>query len=66
MPTLVAAGGKSPDWFKHTARVVSEQFSGEKHTAIVPGQNHNASAKAIAPMLIDFFAPPVSATRAAA
>lgn len=66
VPTLVAAGGKSADWFKHTARVVSEQFGGEKHTAIVPGQNHNASAKAVAPMLIDFFAPEAAATRAAA
>jgi pimeloyl-ACP methyl ester carboxylesterase len=56
VPTLVAAGGKSPDWFKHSARVVAEQFGGEKHTAIVPGQNHNASAKAIAPMLIELFA----------
>lgn len=66
VPTLVTAGGKSADWFKHTARVVSEQLGGEKHTAIVPGQNHNASAKAIAPMLIDFFAPQAATTRAAA
>lgn len=64
VPTLVATGGKSADWFKHTARVVSEQFGGEKHTTIVPGQNHNASAKAIAPVLIEFFAP--TAHRAAA
>ena len=66
VPTLVAAGGKSADWFKHTARVVSDAMGGEKCTAIVPGQNHNASAKAIAPLLIQFFAPQAASTRAAA
>jgi pimeloyl-ACP methyl ester carboxylesterase len=52
--TLVMAGGKSPPYLKHAARRVAETIPGGRST-IVPGQTHNASAKALAPGLIEFF-----------
>ena len=55
IPTLSLAGSKSPEWMKHASRVVAERVSGEKKTGILAGQDHNASAKAVAPALIEFF-----------
>jgi pimeloyl-ACP methyl ester carboxylesterase len=56
VPTLTLAGGKSPYWLKHAATVVAGHI-GDARTAIVPGQSHNLAAKAIAPILVEFFAP---------
>lgn len=54
VPTLVAVGGKSPAWMQHAmdalARVVPRA---ERRT--LPGQTHMVTAKAQAPMLVDFF-----------
>lgn len=56
-PVLALAGGKSPAWMQHAARRVAEVVPYGR-TSIVPGQTHNASAKAVAPALIEFFADP--------
>jgi pimeloyl-ACP methyl ester carboxylesterase len=53
-PTLTLAGGKSPDWLKHAASVVADHIGGAR-TALIPGQSHNLAAKAIAPVLVEFF-----------
>jgi pimeloyl-ACP methyl ester carboxylesterase len=55
VPTLAMAGGKSPAWLKHAATRVAEAVPGCR-MEVVPGQNHNASAKAIGPVLAQFFA----------
>jgi hypothetical protein len=54
-PTLTLAGGKSPHWLKHAANVVANHIGGEARTALIPGQSHNLAAKAIAPILAEFF-----------
>jgi pimeloyl-ACP methyl ester carboxylesterase len=54
VPTLVAVGGKSPAWMQHAmealARVVPRA---ERRT--LPGQTHMVTARAQAPMLVEFF-----------
>lgn len=55
-PTLTLAGGKSPHWLKHAAGVVAGHVGGPANTALVAGQDHNVAAKAMAPVLIEFFA----------
>jgi pimeloyl-ACP methyl ester carboxylesterase len=54
VPTLALAGGKSPPWLHHAARKVAEGIGGATF-AVVPGQDHNVSAQAIAPVLLDYF-----------
>lgn len=54
VPTLVMTGGKSPAWMHHATRRVADVVPGSV-TSIVAGQNHNASARAIAPALFEFF-----------
>jgi pimeloyl-ACP methyl ester carboxylesterase len=53
-PTLVLAGGKSPAYLKHARERVAACVPGAR-SSIVPGQTHNASAKAIAGVLEPFF-----------
>lgn len=53
-PTLAMAGGKSPPWMHHAARKVAESVA-RGVFAVVPGQDHNVAAKAIAPRLIEAF-----------
>jgi alpha-beta hydrolase superfamily lysophospholipase len=53
-PTLMVLGGKSPDWMRRAVEVVASAIPGAK-LATVPGQNHAIAAKAIAPVLIEFF-----------
>lgn len=54
-PTLVVVGGKSPPWMHHTVRKVAEGIRGA-HERVVPGQGHDIAAKAMAPVLREFFA----------
>jgi pimeloyl-ACP methyl ester carboxylesterase len=54
VPTLVLSGGKSPPWLGHAARRVAESVA-DGRTAIVPGQDHNVTAKAVALHLVRFF-----------
>jgi pimeloyl-ACP methyl ester carboxylesterase len=53
-PTLAVAGGKSAPWMHYAAKTVSETIP-RASFRVVPGQDHNVAAKAIAPVLIDFF-----------
>ena len=54
-PTLAIVGGKSPDWMRRAVETTASAIPGAKlHT--VPGQNHAIAAKAIAPVLSEFFA----------
>jgi pimeloyl-ACP methyl ester carboxylesterase len=54
-PTLSIVGGKSPAWMKHGMQSLSEVLPNARHETL-PGQNHMVKAKALAPMLADFFA----------
>lgn len=49
-PTLAASGGKSPPWMHHAAKTVAASIPGATHE-VVPKQDHNVAAKAIAPLL---------------
>ncbi len=55
VPTLSAAGGKSPPWMHHSAEVLARAIPGAVHE-LIPGQDHNIGTKAIAPVLERFFA----------
>ncbi|HEY1954171.1 MAG TPA: alpha/beta hydrolase [Polyangiaceae bacterium] len=52
--TLSMAGSKSPEWMHHAAKKVAETIPGGAFR-VVPGQDHNVSAKAMAPLLSEFF-----------
>lgn len=54
VPTVTLAGGKSPPWMHHAARKVADTVKGATFR-VVPGQDHNVSAKAMAPVLTEFF-----------
>lgn len=54
VPTLALVGGKSPPWMHHAVKRVAETVPGAT-TAVVPGQDHNIGAAAIAPRLAAFF-----------
>jgi pimeloyl-ACP methyl ester carboxylesterase len=53
-PTLVIAGGKSPAWLHNAARALARALPGASHQTL-PGQTHIVKAKALAPVLADFF-----------
>jgi len=53
-PALVMAGGKSPAWLQNTARALVRVLPGASHRTL-PGQTHIVKAKALAPVLADFF-----------
>lgn len=52
--TLVADGGKSPAWMRNGMRSLAAVLPNATYRT-VDGQTHMLSAKAIAPVLIDFF-----------
>jgi pimeloyl-ACP methyl ester carboxylesterase len=54
MPTLVADGGKSPEYMRNGAAALAEVLPNATHRTI-PGQTHIVKAKALAPVLRDFF-----------
>jgi pimeloyl-ACP methyl ester carboxylesterase len=53
-PTLVAVGGKSPAWMKHGMEALANAIPRAKHHTL-NGQTHMVTAKAQAPMLVEFF-----------
>jgi pimeloyl-ACP methyl ester carboxylesterase len=53
MPTLVAAGGKSPEWMRNAMRELAEVLDAEHQT--LEGQTHIVKPEALAPVLVDFF-----------
>jgi pimeloyl-ACP methyl ester carboxylesterase len=54
MPTLVAVGGKSPDWMRHAMRALADVLPDARHTTL-EGQTHIVKAQALAPVLVEFF-----------
>lgn len=54
VPTLVARGGKSPDWMRNAAAALAALLGAELRT--LEGQTHIVKPKALAPVLAEFFA----------
>ena len=53
-PTLVAAGGKSPDWMTNGTRALAAALPDATYRTL-PGQNHMVKAQVIGPVLTEFF-----------
>jgi pimeloyl-ACP methyl ester carboxylesterase len=53
VPTLVVAGGASPDFFLDTASRLAELLPDAAHT-VLEGQDHGAPADVVAPVVTDF------------
>lgn len=53
IPTLVIAGGASPDFFRDTAARIGEVLPNGKHT-VLEGQDHGAPAEVVAPVVAEF------------
>ena len=54
VPTLVAAGGKSPAWMANGTRALAEALPDTAYRTL-PDQNHMVKAQVIAPVLTEFF-----------
>jgi pimeloyl-ACP methyl ester carboxylesterase len=54
IPTLVAAGGKSPAWMTNGTRALADALPDARYRTL-PGQNHMVKPQAIAPVLTEFF-----------
>jgi pimeloyl-ACP methyl ester carboxylesterase len=54
IPTLVAAGGKSPAWITNGTRALADALPDAPYRTL-PGQNHMVKPQAIAPVLTEFF-----------
>jgi pimeloyl-ACP methyl ester carboxylesterase len=54
IPTLVAAGGKSPAWMTNATRALADALPDAQYRTL-PGQNHMVKPQAIAPVLTEFF-----------
>lgn len=55
VPTLVVAGGKSPAWMQNAMKALAEALPNARHRTL-DGQTHIVKAKALAPVLAEFFA----------
>jgi len=55
VPVLAVAGGKSPAWMQNGMRALSSALSNAQHRTLA-GQTHDVSAKALDPLLKQFFA----------
>jgi pimeloyl-ACP methyl ester carboxylesterase len=55
MPTLVADGGKSPAWMRNGMRALAGVLPNAKLSTL-EGQTHMVKPKALAPVLMEFFA----------
>jgi pimeloyl-ACP methyl ester carboxylesterase len=54
IPTLVIAGGASPEFFRTTAARIAEVLPSGTHT-VLEGQDHGAPAGVVAPVVAEFF-----------
>jgi pimeloyl-ACP methyl ester carboxylesterase len=54
IPTLVAAGGKSPAWMTNATRALADALPDARYRTL-PGQTHMVKPQAIAPVLTAFF-----------
>lgn len=57
VPTLVLAGGRSPQWMRDGARAVAASVPDARFGA-VPGQTHDPEPAAVAPLVAQFFTEP--------
>ena len=55
MPVLTVAGGKSAAWMQNASHALTAVLSNGRQRTL-PGQSHDASATALAPVLSEFFA----------
>jgi hypothetical protein len=53
-PALVIAGGRSPAWLQSGSRALAAALAYAEYR-VLEGQTHDVSAKAVAPLLSDFF-----------
>lgn len=56
MPTLVMNGGNGAPFMLETAKTLSKTIPVTKLTTL-DGQTHNVHPRALAPVLVEFFAP---------
>jgi pimeloyl-ACP methyl ester carboxylesterase len=54
-PTLVIAGGASPEWARHAVEALVDNLSNAR-AAVLEGQTHAVDPAALAPVLETFFA----------
>jgi len=54
MPTLVIDGGKSPEWMRNGTRALASALTNAQYRTL-EGQTHDVRAKAVAPVLKEFF-----------
>jgi pimeloyl-ACP methyl ester carboxylesterase len=54
VPTLAMAGGKSPNWMHHASKTVASTVQ-HGEFRVIPGQDHNLGAKALLPVLLEYF-----------
>ncbi len=54
VPTLVAAGGKSPAWMTNGTRALADALPDAQYRTL-PGQTHMVKPQVIAPVLTEFF-----------
>ena len=54
VPSLVLCGGKSPERMQTAQQTVATAIPGARH-GVLPGQTHQVSATALAPVLAEFF-----------
>jgi pimeloyl-ACP methyl ester carboxylesterase len=54
VPTLAIAGGKSPEWMRNAMVAVADAIPTAEYRTL-DGQTHNVKAKALAPVLAEFF-----------
>lgn len=54
VPTLVMAGGKSPEYMRNSQRAIADLLPDTRHE-VLPGQTHLLKPDAVAPLLLEFF-----------
>jgi hypothetical protein len=54
MPTLVAVGGKSPNWMRNAMWALADVLPNARHNTL-DGQTHIVKPEALAPVLVEFF-----------
>ncbi|MEX0762026.1 MAG: alpha/beta hydrolase [Dehalococcoidia bacterium] len=55
VPTLVIGGGKSPAWMRNGVKALADALPKAQHRTL-EGQTHLVKPKALAPVLVEFFA----------
>lgn len=53
-PTLVMAGGASPDWMRNAAQTIAKTTPGARYR-VLEGQTHQVESASLAPALTEFF-----------